>query len=279
MGHKAWLDKIKGFFSFHATYRDAPAQVSREYVEGVRATTDPVVFQREWECNFDSAEGMVYSMFDHALHVREPPQNARWTEFLVGVDHGYEDPGVFILFGVQGNGRDAVCWALDEVYQKHQTPSWWMAQAKRFAEKWDMRVGFRGQVGTLTRWFADPSRPDMIQEYVRTGIRVEPAKNSIEDGVMAVADRLVPRLDPSDMSGKRRVSRLYISPKCKMLIEEMGKYKRRRDPKNPDRILEDIVDADNHCCDSARYAIFSRFGGPSRERHESGPGWGAPQAA
>lgn len=280
-GHDAALRQIKGFHSFHATYKDAPQQVSQALVEAERAVTDPVVFAREWECNFDSAEGMVYSMFDRQFHVKEPPANQRWSEMLVGIDHGYEDPGVLLAIGVIGNGRDATCWVLDEVHQKHQTPSWWTARAKKFAEQWNMAVSWRQhERGAVPcRWFADPSRPDMIQEYVRAGIRVEPAKNSIEDGVLAVADRLIPRLDPGDPSGKRRFARLYIHPRCKNLIEEMGKYRRRRDPRNPDRVLEAIEDAWNHANDACRYALYTRFGGPSRERHEIGPGWGEPQAA
>jgi hypothetical protein len=280
-GHKAALDKEPGYHSIHATYRDAPLQVAQTYVERVKATTDPVVFSREWECNFDSAEGMVYSMFDREFHVREPAPNIRWSEILVGIDHGYEDPGVFLVVGVQGNGRDATCWVLDEVYVNHQTPSWWMARAKKLAEQWNMRVSFRQTVPNAVpcRWFADPSRPDMIQEYVRGGIHVEPAKNSIEDGVLAVADRLVPRLDPSDPNGKKRYARMYVHPRCKNLIDEIGKYRRKRDPRNPDHILEQIEDKHSHCPDAARYAIYTRFGGPDRTRHESGPGWGAPQAA
>lgn len=280
LGHKAALDKAPGFFSFHATYKDAPRQVSAAYVESVRRVTDPVVFSREWECNFDSAEGMVYSMFDHALHVREPPPNARWTEMLVGIDHGWEDPGVLLLVGVQGNGRDATCWILDEVYEQHQVPTWWTARAKRFAEQWNMAVSWRQheRAAVPCRWFADPSRPEQIQEFVRAGIRVEPAKNAVEDGILAVADRLIPRLDPADQSGKRRLAKMYVHPRCKHTIEEFGKYRRRRDPKNLDRVLEQPEDKHNHCMDALKYLTLTRFGGPDRTRHESGPGWGAPQA-
>lgn len=249
IGHEAALNGKPGFYSFHATYRDAPQQVSAAYVESVRAVTDPVVFAREWECNFDSAEGMVYSMFDRQFHVKEPPPNQRWSEMLVGIDHGWEDPGVLLLVGVIGNGRDATCWILDEVYEKHQVPTWWTQRAKKFAEQWNMATSWRQhERGAVPcRWFADPSRPEQIQEFVRAGIRVEPAKNAVEDGILAVADKLIPRLDPADQSGQRRVAKMYVHPRCKHTIEEFGKYRRRRDPKNPDRVLEQPEDKHNHC--------------------------------
>lgn len=281
-GHKHALDGKKNHHSIHATYRDAPENVDQAYVEEQRDTTDPVVFQREWECNFDSAEGMVYSMFDRAFHVREPSPRQQWTEILVGMDHGFVDPGVLLVIGVIGNGRDAQCWVLDEVHKCQETTAWWVKRAKLLAEQWNMDIPDRR--GTARnpipcRWFADPSRPDTILEYVRNGIRVEPAKNSIPDGLSAVGERLIPRLAPNDPEGKQRNARLYIHPRCKETIAEFGKYRRRRDPRNQDKYFEEPEDKDNHCMDALRYPIFTRFGGPSRERHESGPGWGVPQSA
>jgi hypothetical protein len=104
-------------------------------------------------------------------------------------------------------------------------------------------------------------------------VQAEGANNAREDGVAAVADRMAPRPDPNDKEGKRKFARLYVAPKCKELIGEIGKYRRRRDPKNPDRILDEIEDGNDHCNDSLRYALFSRFGGPDRSRSESGPSW------
>jgi len=89
---------------------------------------------------------------------------------------------------------------------------------------------------------------------------------------MAVADRLIIRQsDPDDE--RTKYSRLYVSPKCKNLIREMGLYRRKRDSKNKDLVLDEIEDKHNHSLDSARYFLFSRFGGPSRTMSESGAGY------
>ena len=256
-------------FSFHATWRDAPETVDPGYVEQVKATLaaqgQAVVFEREWNCNFDSAEGLVYPMWEDALHVRRPDPATQWTEVLVGVDHGWEDPGVMLVWGVAGAGADATVHLLEEHYAQHQLESWWIAKA----------ADIRKRCPTA-RWYGDPSRPDRLAALERgAGIRFQETKNAIEDGVSAVADRMAPRLDPEDVDGKRRTPRLFVSPECRWFRWEVVNYRRRRDPRNADRFLDDIEDKNNHAMDAARYCIFSRFGRPSAARTVQGAGWTA----
>ncbi len=262
---------LKFRFSFHATYRDAPETVNAAHVARVRADLEArgklALFQREWECSFDTAEGLVYPMWDERFHVREPDPKTRWTEILVGGDHGYNDPGVFEVIGVAGHGRDATCHVLEEVYADQQLESWWIERAKEIVN----RPAYRG---LPMRGYLDPSRPDRVQALRRyAGIRVEDVNNAIEDGVSAVADRLaIRRLDGND-DDEKRYAQLYVSARCKNLIREMSQYRYVRDSKNEDVFLERIEDKNNHAMDALRYAIFSRFGGPSRTRTEAGAGW------
>ena len=253
-------------FSFHATYRDA-GNVDQAYVARLRKQMEHEgalpVFEREWECSFDSAEGLVYGLFDEKLHVRRPAPNTRWNEVLVGVDHGWEDPGVFLVLGVLGSGRDAVVHVIEEVYERHQQESWWIEKAK----------GIRGRF-PFAAWFGDPSRPDRIRAIADNAhVKFAPANNAIQDGVSAVADRLAPRPDPddpeTDPSKQRRAVRLFVDPSCVNTIAEFGAYRRKRDPRNSERILDDIEDHDNHAMDALRYVILSRFGVPEWRTHRS----------
>lgn len=227
---------------------------------------------REYCCDFDAAEGLVYSMFEPGWHVRLPDYGVPWTEILVGVDHGTADPGVILVAGVIGNGRDATIHLLEEIYQTDRDTSWWCQQAAAVAGRYR---AFR------QRWYLDPSRPDRLMD-IRKAIRaahpdlggrfsIDPGVNDIEAGVDAVADRMMPR-EPVDEKGEPlpRFARFYVSPACKNTIAELSLYRRKRDPKNQERVLDDIVDKDNHACDAARYLTFTRFGGPSKERHEIG---------
>jgi hypothetical protein len=282
--YKLWRlgqDGVAGFHSFHATYRDVPENVSQEYVERLRAVTSPELFAREWEANEDAAEGLVYSIFREAFHVRPPVPETRWNEILIGVDHGYEDPGVFVVCGVAGQGKDAAVHVLEEHYRTHKTEEYWVSLAAEVDRRFSVK-------GTKPRWYADPSQPARIEAIRRVGCRVEPAANAIDDGVSAVADRLVVRhynpLSPvcTGCGGTGCAlcrattdaqARLYVSPECKNTIAEFGEYRRRRDPRNRERVTDDIEDKNNHAMDALRYAIFSRFGAPPRTRTEFGPGY------
>lgn len=277
-------DALRRRFSFHATYREAPGNVDQRYVAEQRAVMPPEVFKREWECDFDSAEGLVYSVFRGGYHVREVDPRIPFTEILIGVDHGYEDPGVFLVIGVQGQGRDAVLWLLEEVYETHKTTSWWVAKARELATR------YPHSPNRPVRWYADPSQPATIEALNKEaglGDRIVAGMNAIDDGVAAVADRIVVRMRDGEerckvcdsigcaaCKAKKGFARFYVSPKCKETIREFGAYRRRRDPKDPERTTDSIEDRWNHAMDAVRYAIFSRFGAPTYGRTQSGAGWG-----
>ena len=219
----------------------------------------PTAFKREWECSFDAAEGLVYGdVFDAKFHVREPPADMRWSEILIGGDHGWEDPGVLLKCGVAGYGRDAIVFVLDEVYEQHKADSWWAAKGGEWFK-----------ANPSHKFYPDPSRPGLIEDYKRAGAHVQDVDNAIEDGVSSVADRLVVRCseehDVEVGHGTNCGARIYVSPKCEKTIREFGTYRRKRDPKNLDRFLDDIVDKDNHAMDALRYVILSRFGKPTSE--------------
>lgn len=242
-----------GYHTVFATWRDAPEQVSPEVVEDARRTTPPAIFAREWECNFDAAEGLVYGdVYDERFHVRYPPDGIRFNEILIGGDAGWEDPGVLLVIGVQGSGADAVCWVVYEVYERHQTPDWWQERMRQLMEWYPGAYLYH-----------DPSRPDLIKLYQRAGARPRTFEKSIEAGIHAVANRL-----KIQGTGDNRAARLYVSPDCVNTIWELGAYRRRSDPHDPDRYLEEVLDKDNHAMDAMRGAIIGRFGKAPNVRTE-----------
>jgi hypothetical protein len=248
-------------FSSHATYRDAHPHINLAMVEQARVEMPPEAFKREWECDFDAAEGLVYSTFLEKFHIRPPRKDAYFSEIIVGVDHGWEDPGVILVVGVMGNGREAVCHVIEEVYQQHETQTYWSEQMRRLRDKYRNRA-------PSFRCYADPSQPSNIEMIRRdSGVRIEGANNAIEDGVTAVQDRIMVRTRGKGDS-EEEFARLYVDPSCKNTIREFGVYRRKRDPQNRERVLDDIEDKNNHAMDALRYAIFSRFGKPTSSRIE-----------
>ena len=241
-------------FSFHATCYDFPDHVSPLAIEKARLSTPAELFKREWLCDFDAAEGLVYPHFSEAFHVRDPHPGTQWREVIVGADWGFEDPAAIGVFGIAGSGKDLTIHMLHEVYVQHKTDSEIAEYARRIESQWPK-----------ARWYGDPSRPQTIESLRREAhINIVGADNAIEDGVSTVADVLLRRARPDGSQW----AQFYISRNCTNTIREFGLYRRKRDPRNRERILDDIEDKNNHAMDLARYAIHTHFGGPDKRIRE-----------
>ena len=235
------------YHTIHATYRDNPEIVDIREVDDARRNTPKSTFEREWECNFDAGEGLVYP-FDASFHVREPPPDVGvFREFLVGVDHGWVDAGVMLRIGIQGHGRDATAWVLEEHYES-EVPN----------HIWDQRAA----VWNYAKFWPDPSRPDRINDLKRVGCHCGDTDNDIHGGVARVADLLFRRQSESGDDW----ARLYVAPGCVNTIREFGLYRRK---KRPDGTFhEDPEDKNNHAMDALRYAMVGRFGKPGMGKRE-----------
>lgn len=243
--YKRGVDRRRNSYSSHATYRDVPEIVSAEVVEEARETAPPAIFKREWECDFDAAEGLVYGdVWDERFHVRTPPDGQVWTEMLIAGDSGWEHPGFMGLIGVIGKGADATCWLLREVYEQHQPDDFWEGVCREWME-WYPRA-------TL---YMDPAAAELIAK-LKGRARARPGKvvKDVEEGIRSVATMLKIRGE-----GDERKARFYVHPRCKNTIWEFGSYKRKQDPTDPDLYLEDVVKKFDDAADGIRYALHSHF--------------------
>ena len=238
-----------GFKSFFATYRDAPETVDQEQVERLRRTTDPKLFAREWECSFESGQGLVYPMFDPGFHIRSPAVD-RFDHYIIGGDWGFVDPGVMLVIGVLGHGADTVCHIIEEVWAVQKPMSWWVDVVRRLNTRYPE-----------ASWYYE-HKPEFIEEVRReTEVRITPANKARGLGIQTVADALVVK----EYEGLGRLAQLYVSPKCPETIKEFSLYSYRRDPRDPEKYLDDVDDTKHdHAMDSARYCLFSHFGGADR---------------
>jgi hypothetical protein len=249
---QATLEVLRGYYSFHATYRDAPETVSPLAVARARATTPKATFEREWEANADAGEGLVY-VFDDKFHVREPPPGLV-TEPLNGMDHGWVDPGVILHGGVQGHGDDAVLWITSEHYDTETPNHVWNERAQKLPGK----------------FWPDPSRPDRISDLRGMGLDVGETDNDILAGIARVADllhvRKVEETGPAFQPIVRTFARLYVSPRCVNLIREFGLYRRKK--LSDGTFDEKPEDKNNHAMDALRYMALGRFGRMPNHRQE-----------
>lgn len=241
------------YHSIHATYEDNPEIVDAEEVADAKKTTNPAVFDREWKCDPDSGEGLVYP-FDESFHVvpeSKVPNLRTFQKIVVGGDHGWNDPGVLLLIGIQGHGNDAVAWVVDEHYESECPNKTWNERAK-------------GWNYASPHWL-DPSRPDRIDEFRASGVNAQPADNNIAGGLSRVADMLFARETEEGV----RWCRLYVSAKCTKTIWEFANYRWKKDPKVAEKLKDEPEDANNHAMDSLRYALVGEFGRGTSQRHEA----------
>lgn len=247
-----WPKLARGrYFGFHATAYDGPTIIDPEYLAEVAKITPPDIFKREWLCDFDSAEGLVFPMFSPTFHVREPDPETVWDDVIIGADHGWEDPGVMLTIGILGRGREAQAWVIDEVYEQHRTPDWWI-------EKLRERLAWFPEA----KWYPDPARADITASWRTEGARlrdVDKRAGSVENGVGVIQRFLHVRSRPAVGGGRLEYARLYVDPRCVNTINEFGLYRRKRSPRNTEVVLEELEDANNHAIDALRYAIVNHF--------------------
>ena len=245
-GHADGLSKdpeLSDCFTFRSKSADCPEIFNPRLLAAAKRNTPKAIFAREYEADFDSAEGLVYP-FDDEKHVLAPPDNIKFSRRGLGIDHGWEDPGVFLEWGTFGRGNDRILWILDEHYHQHKPNSEWDELATT------LYSGFPA--------WADPSRPDRIADLRKAGLSIQGANNSIKQGVPRVAELLSFRF--SEEEGAEPWCRLYVHPRCVNTIREFKSYRRKRDPHDANLFLEDIEDRNNHAMDCVRYIAISEFG-------------------
>lgn len=239
-------------YTYHATAFDAPGNVSLQQVAQVKRNTPEETFKREWMCDFDAAEGLVYDIFSDDFHIRPAPskENSTYSSIIIGVDWGYQNPNVFLVMGVVGHGADARVHVFEEHYETGRTLEYLKGIARSLHRRFPNAV-----------WWADPSRPGSIKSIGSLGIDIRPADNAIEDGVGSVANKLMIRGQLDEENGTdARWAHLYVDPSCRNTLREFHEYRRKRDPDNRDLYLEKIEDKNNHAMDALRYGIFNTFG-------------------
>jgi hypothetical protein len=172
--------------------------VSRETYDRIKATTHPDVFRQEYECEWVTFQGKVYSEFDLNRHVNadiawpEP-----WQTVVAGIDWGFNDATAIVFAYV----RDGKTYIFDEIYLRKKTLE-------------EVMVVFNQHKGVLWKCgnFAAKADHDPAknQELNRRGIPCVNAEKS---------DTLGNRLQVKEKFFKNEI---FIHPRCKMTIKDLS---------------------------------------------------------
>lgn len=225
-------------------------------------------------------EGVIYPSFLRAVHVIDermvviPPGaiHALGTDWGASAEHPHATE-----FGC----RDAMgnwliydeYWCADQrITEEH------VAEVFEKAVAWGWPVETDGQRKPLRRLkynalrhtnYADPSRPDQVNEFTKRGVASTRAFNKVYEGINCIRAAL--KCHPA--TGEPG---LLISSKCVHLIEEMRKYRWRRGRRpeqgnilNPKVATPEPLKRDDDTVDALRYLIFSEAMGRGETIHST----------
>lgn len=213
-----------------------------------------------------AAEGMVYEQWDSAVHKVSREQLVAWgiltaegkrgaavKSVYASVDWGYTNPGVILVWFVDGDGR---MYLIREVYMTQKVDDWWVKQGQ----------ALKAEYG-VTSFVCDPAEPAYIAKFKANGLNALEATNDISPGISAVQSRLEtagdgrPRLYLYEYSLLDRDETLVDAHKPFCSEGEILEYvwPKAQDGKP---IKEKPVDMNNHAMDCWRYMAM-HLGNPN----------------
>lgn len=233
--------------------RNAWTALGTAYIAKLDALTG-VRYQRLRLGKWVAAEGQVFDAWNRDVHVVNRDDLpalglSNPTRYVAGVDWGYTKPGSILTHAVGGDGQMCL---VDEVYMTRKTNDWWIAQAQRVQQTYNVET-----------FVCDPSEPAYIEAFIQAGLRAVPATNAILPGITAVQERLAIQAD-----GR---ARYYVLADANKQFDPA-----LLDAKLPTGFLDEIdayvwpqtagrkerpVDDNNHAMDATRYVVMHVDGG------------------
>lgn len=266
-----WFVKQDHFKDPNAKYRylliQAPSTENLHlpdgYIANMLQTWSVDRIKREIEGSFDAFEGMVYHEFRRDVHVVKPfAVPKEWTR-VIGIDHGYRNPAVWIWGAVDYDDNIYIYrefyereWLIEEICNgkpKENKPGVlsMMRGEKIDQARMDPSVKqVRGQTGQ-SDW-------DLFIDNLPKDFPLMLANNEKTAGIDKVKSYL--KQDP-----KTNKPRLFIFETCSNLIEEISRYRYKELSPNQKGLVAEIEEprkVDDHALDALRYLIMSRPDAP-----------------
>jgi hypothetical protein len=217
--YRDWEGESVPWHRIRVPWQECP-RITPEFIAAETQALGDSWVRQEYECRFESLEGLVYPDFESQCAVDVWPQPA--GKKVGGIDFGFRNP-FCALWGVLD--RDDVLWIGHERYLR-QTP-------------------IHEHASALPRdvlWYADPAGRTEINELSRAGLKVRRGPNAIQSGIAAVTARL--------RTGRLRICRAA----CPNIFAEAFLYRYAGGP-HPGATGEAPLDCHNHALAALRYAV------------------------
>jgi PBSX family phage terminase large subunit len=232
---------------FRAKTRDNP-YVAEEIIQAWEQSYVGDFARQELEGEFVAFEGLIYPEFSQEIHAPasfDAIKPKTFKQVVAGVDWGYTNPGVIVVFGVDGDGR---MWGLHEEYRRQRRIEEWAEKAKELRDTYG-----------INHFYCDPSEPDFVKAFVEKGCKAEGADNEVIAGIQRVKARLVKRPD-----GLPRIlyPRTFVNS-----FKEYSEYQWK--PGKGESFQDEPAKSSDHTKDAERYVV-SALDGKQRKPLETG---------
>ena len=215
--------------------------IPKSEIEAARRDMDEKSYRAEFLASFESMSGRVYYAFDRKSNVANVEFNPR-LPIWVGMDFNI-DPMSTVIFQPQPNGQ---LWAVDEIVQiSSNTDDICTELEKRYYKYQDRVIIYPDPAGSARQHARGESDLDIMREHGFKRIKVKRAHSAVADRVNAVNRML------RSASGEVR---LFISPKCKHLIDSFEQTLYIAGSRDVDKSL-----GVEHSADAAGYCIELEF--------------------
>ena len=215
--------------------------IPKAEIEAARRDMDEKSFRQEFLASFESMSGRVYYAFDRKEHIANVEFNPK-LPIWVGMDFNI-DPMSTVIFQPQPNGQ---VWAIDEIVQVSSNTDDICAELEKRYYKYQNQVTiYPDPAGSARQHARGESDLDIIREHGFKRIKVRRQHSAVADRVNAV-NRLL-----KTASGEIR---LYISPRCKHLIDSFEQTLYIPGSRDVDKSL-----GVEHSADAAGYCIELEF--------------------
>ena len=228
--------------SYKYTVYDSPFW-TKSQIEEKRTDTVEVVWNQEYMAEFEAFKGLIYPDFKEELHVKESKRELTDT-FFIGLDVGWNHPTACLLMK---EDKDRNVFFIDEFREQAMT----VKDITNSINGMMVRNGLT--MDGVEMFIIDPaskgtqqtSGQSMLEQLQEEGWPFIPGNNNVMSGINRVTRLL-------------REDKLYISKKCKMLIDETHSYQWKEwkadsdnDRNKPYKVGDDLMDVE-------RYLVASR---------------------
>lgn len=223
--------------------------LSLDFIEGLYNEYVGDYALQELEGEFVAFEGLIYAEFQRDMHMSQATVDlSRFKRLTAGVDWGFNNPGVILIAGEDGDGRAVI---IHEEYKRQRRIEEWVEVAKQLRKTY-----------AVDTWYCDPSKPEYIDLFKEAGLGAVGADNRVELGIQNVRQRLIVGVD--------RKPRLLLTAGAANTASEFEQYQWAS---HKDGLKDVPLKAGDHAMDALRYLVMGLGEAPRKPRVATTSSW------